>query len=82
MQFIKPGGIGNTIFRGGFVERSFVNESKESWTNYSYYGFFKVKPNTDLEKLEEKLSKWDDDHERIENRKMDGRIVEIISKLI
>lgn len=43
---------------------------------------FKVKPNTDLAKLEEKLSKWDDDHERIENRKMDGEIVEIISKLI
>ncbi len=42
----------NTIFRGGFVVRDpFVNESKESWTNYSYYGFFKVKPNTDLEKI-------------------------------
>lgn len=60
----------NTIFRGGFVIRdSSVNDSKEAWTNYSYYGFFKVKPNTDLAKLEEKLSKWDDDHERIENRK-------------
>ena len=83
MQFIKPGGIGKHNISGWVCrERSFVNESKESWTNYSYYGFFKVKPNTDLEKLEEKLSKWDDDHERIENRKMDGRIVEIISKLI
>lgn len=69
-------------FGVGLSRDPFVNESKESWTNYSYYGFFKVKPNTDLEKLEEKLSKWDDDHERIENRKMDGRIVEIISKLI
>ena len=46
----------NTIFRGGFVVRdAFVNDSKESCTNYSYYGFFKVKPNTDLAKLEEKL---------------------------
>lgn len=54
MQFIKPGGIGKHNISGGFVVRDpFVNESKESWTNYSYYGFFKVKPNTDLEKLEE-----------------------------
>lgn len=60
----------NTVFQGGFVIRDrFINDNKEAWTNYLYYSFFKIKPDTDIAKLEEKLSKWDDDNERIENRK-------------
>ncbi|ASW75182.1 hypothetical protein IQ37_01000 [Chryseobacterium piperi] len=60
----------NTVFQGGFVIRDpFINDSKENWTNYNYCGFFKIKPNTDIAKLEEKLSKWDNDNERLENKK-------------
>ncbi|MDE5481837.1 ABC transporter permease [Elizabethkingia meningoseptica] len=63
-----PADYENTVFRGGYITREpFINNSKNSWTNYSYFGFFKVKPNTDLAKLEEKLSKWDDAGERAES---------------
>ena len=60
----------NTVFKGGFIVREgHLNDNKEGWTNYSFYGFFKVRPNADIAKLEEKLSKWDDDNERADRRK-------------
>jgi putative ABC transport system permease protein len=59
----------NTVFRGGFVVRQSNIDNNDNWTNYSFYGFFRVKPNTDIAKLEEKLSKWDDDNERADRSK-------------
>lgn len=57
----------NTVFRPGFVIRqAFLNDNKDHWTNFSYFGFFKLKPNTDIQKLEEKLSKLQSDREKKE----------------
>ena len=59
----------NTIFRSGFIIRKSNIDNNKNWTNYSFYGFFKVKPNTNIAQLEEKLSKWDDDNERADRKK-------------
>ncbi len=50
----------NTVFRPGFVMKhpNFLNKNKydDQWTNYSYVGYFKLKPGTDVQDLERKLS--------------------------
>jgi putative ABC transport system permease protein len=58
----------NTVFRGGFIVRQSNIDNNDNWTNYSFMDF-QVKPNTDIAKLEEKLSKWDDDNERADRSK-------------
>ncbi|KAF5308746.1 hypothetical protein FQR65_LT17988 [Abscondita terminalis] len=65
----NPADAENTIFRGGFIVRQSNIDNNQNWTNYSFYGFFRVKPNTNIAKLEEKLSKWDDDNERADRSK-------------
>ncbi|MDR2235347.1 MAG: ABC transporter permease [Chryseobacterium sp.] len=60
----------NTVFKPGFLIRQpFISENKDQWSNFSYFGFFRLKPNTDLQKLEEKLSKLQSDHEKIHAKK-------------
>jgi len=72
----------NTVFRPGFLIReSFLDNDKESWTNYSYYGFFRLKPNTDIEKLQEKLSKLQVHHDEI-NAKKYGFNIDFPTKII
>ena len=50
----------NTVFRPGFVMKhpNLLSENKfdKNWTNYSYVGYFKLKPGTDVKNLEKKLS--------------------------
>lgn len=59
-----------TVFRPGYLIRQpFINDNKEQWTNYSYIGFFKLKPGTDIHQLEAKLSKMQSDHEKISAKK-------------
>lgn len=50
--------IENSVFRPGFiVKQENLQDNKDSWINYSYQGFFKLKPGTDVKNLESKLSK-------------------------
>ncbi len=61
---------GNTVFRPGFIYRNpYLEQSKDQWTSYSYNGFFKVKPGTDIKALENKLSKEMQEEEEISSKK-------------
>lgn len=50
----------NTAFRPGFVMKhpNFLkeNDQDKQWMNYSYVGYYKIKPGTDIHNLERKLS--------------------------
>ena len=50
----------NSVFKPGFIMRNQGLEgngnSNTQWTNYSYVGYFKLKPGTDVKNLEKKLS--------------------------
>lgn len=50
----------NTVFKPGFIMRNQGldnnDKSNQQWTNYSYVGYFKLKPGTDVKNLEKKLS--------------------------
>ena len=50
----------NSVFKPGFVIKhpNFLQEYEQNkiWTNYSYVGYFKLKPRTDVENLEKKIS--------------------------
>ena len=57
----------NTVFKGRYAIRvPYLDPNKSMWTNYSYKGYLKLKPGTDIKKLEDQLSKLDDYHERNE----------------
>ncbi len=60
----------NTVFRPGFIMRHpDIGASDLSWTNYSYVGYFKVKPGTDIKNLEKKLSDQMSEQEKISSEK-------------
>lgn len=47
----------NSVFKPDFImKHPDIGRKDLSWTNYSYVGYFKVKPGTDIENLEKKLS--------------------------
>ena len=47
----------NTVFKPGFVMRhAELGDYEKNWTNYSFVGYFKLKPRTNVEELEKKLS--------------------------
>jgi len=50
----------NSVFKPGFLLKHpnllHENEFDKNWTNYSYVGYFKLKPGTDIKLLEKKLS--------------------------
>jgi len=50
----------NTVFKPGFVIKhpNFLHESEQNsqWTNFSYIGYFKLKPGADVKNLERKLT--------------------------
>ncbi|WP_294230587.1 ABC transporter permease [uncultured Chryseobacterium sp.] len=49
---------GNTVFKPGFIYKNpYLEQSKDQWTSYSYNGFFKIRPGTDIRALENKLSR-------------------------
>lgn len=60
----------NTVFKPGFIYRNpYLEQSKDQWTNYSYNGFFKLKPGTDIKALENKLSKQMQEQDEISAKK-------------
>ncbi len=61
---------GNTVFKPDFIYRNpYLEQSKDQWTSYSYNGFFKVKPGTDIQALERKLSEMMQQQEEISAKK-------------
>lgn len=66
---------GNTVFRPGFIYKNpYLDQSKDQWTSYSYNGFFKVKPGTDIKALEYKLSKQMQEQDEISSKKWGYKI--------
>jgi len=70
----------NTVFRPGFVMKhpNFLNKNQydNQWTNYSYVGYFKLKPGTNVQDLERKLSNLLWENEKIAMRKWGEKIDE------
>ncbi|MGE4513804.1 MAG: ABC transporter permease, partial [Chryseobacterium sp.] len=61
---------GNTVFKPDFMYKNpYMEQSKEQWTNYSYNGFFKLKPGTDIKSLENKLSRKMQEQDEISAKK-------------
>ncbi|MCU7618417.1 ABC transporter permease [Chryseobacterium sp. PBS4-4] len=47
----------NTVFQPDFIYKNpYLEQSKDQWTSFSYNGFFRLKPGTDVKALENKLS--------------------------
>ncbi|OPC20440.1 antibiotic ABC transporter permease [Elizabethkingia meningoseptica] len=47
----------NSVFKPGYIiKQGGLEEAKDTWTNYSYMGFFKLKPEADIKNLEKKLT--------------------------
>ncbi|KQT22562.1 antibiotic ABC transporter permease [Chryseobacterium sp. Leaf405] len=60
----------NSVYKPGFVMRHpSSEESKKSWTNYSYVGYFILKPGTNVQDLEKKMSDLVSAHEKISAEK-------------
>ena len=59
----------NSVFKPGFIMRNQGLEgngnSNTQWTNYSYVGYFKLRPGTDVKNLEKKLSDLMAEQEKI-----------------
>jgi putative ABC transport system permease protein len=65
----------NTVFKPGYLTLpEAITENRSQWTNFSYIGFFKLKPNTDVVDLQDKLSKQLQKEEKIMSEKM-GRTI-------
>lgn len=60
----------NTVFRPGFIMRHpNIDKQNLQWTNYSYVGYFKIKPGTNIAALEKKLSDQQSAQEKISSEK-------------
>ena len=60
----------NTVFKPDFIYRNpYMEQSKDQWTSYSYNGFFKLKPGTDIKALENKLTKQMQEQDEISAKK-------------
>lgn len=60
----------NTVFQPDFIYRNpYIEQSKDQWTSYSYNGFFKLKPGTDINALEHKLSRQMQQQDEISAKK-------------
>lgn len=50
--------VANTVFKPDFVFMNpYMEGSKTQWTSYSYNGFFKIKPGSDIKALEDKIAR-------------------------
>ena len=65
----------NSAFKADYLILENQPKDDDQWMNYSFFGLFKVKPGTDIKKLEEKLSKQQQYHEEIMSKKW-GAIVD------
>ncbi|MDQ1095338.1 MULTISPECIES: ABC transporter permease [Chryseobacterium] len=71
----------NSVFKPGFIMKNEgldnKNDSNLQWTNYSYIGYFRLKPGTDIASLEKKLSDLMAEQEKIttlkRGQKYDGK---------
>lgn len=60
----------NTVFKPGFIMRHpDLDQKNLEWTNYSYVGYFMLKPGTDVVALEKKLSAQLSEQEKIASEK-------------
>ncbi len=61
----------NTVFRPGFIMKhpDIGQQNSLQWTNYSYIGYFKIKPGTNIQNLEKKLSDQQVAQEKIMSEK-------------
>ncbi|WP_294250202.1 ABC transporter permease [uncultured Chryseobacterium sp.] len=67
----------HTVFSPDFLFRHpYLEDSKNQWTSYSYYGFFKLKPGTDPKVLEQKLTRLMNEQEKRAAIKWGGKIDE------
>jgi putative ABC transport system permease protein len=65
----------NSVFKADYLILENQPKDDDQWMSYSFFGLFKVKPGTDIQKLEEKLSKQQQYHEEILSKKW-GAIVD------
>ncbi|GGP02603.1 ABC transporter permease [Cloacibacterium rupense] len=59
----------NSVFKADYLLLETPDEPSPQWLNYSFIGLFKLKPNTDVKKLEEKLSQQQREQEEISSKK-------------
>ncbi|SDE93482.1 ABC transporter permease [Epilithonimonas hungarica] len=61
----------NSVFKPGFIMKhpDIGKQNNSQWTNYSYIGYFKIKPGTDIQNLEKKLSDQQAAQEKILSEK-------------
>lgn len=64
----------NSVFKADYLTLENQPKDDTQWMSYSFLGLFKVKTGTDIQKLEEKLSKQQQYHEEIQSKKWGSEI--------
>ncbi|MNK54893.1 Macrolide export ATP-binding/permease protein MacB [compost metagenome] len=64
----------NSVFKADYLVLENQPKDDSQWLSYSFFGLFKVKPGTDIQKLEEKLTKQQRYHEEILSKKWGSEI--------
>lgn len=64
----------NSAFKADYLTLENQPKDDTQWMSYSFLGLFKVKPGTDIQKLEEKLSKQQQYHEEILSKKWGSKV--------
>ncbi|WP_295229859.1 ABC transporter permease [uncultured Chryseobacterium sp.] len=55
----------NSVFKADYLIKDNQDMKDDQWLSYSFYGLFRLKPGTDVEKLEKKLSEQQQFHEAV-----------------
>ncbi len=66
----------NSVFKCDYMIKENQELQNDQWLSYSFFGLFKLKPGTDVKKLEEKLTKQQQHHEAILSKKWGNKIDE------
>ncbi|MCD9853669.1 ABC transporter permease [Epilithonimonas sp. JDS] len=64
----------NSVFKADYLTLENQPKDDTQWMSYSFLGLFKVKAGTDIQKLEEKLSKQQQYHEEILSKKWGAEV--------
>lgn len=64
----------NSVFKSDYLIKENQEPSEDQWLSYSFYGFFKLKPGTNVKLLEDKLSKQQQYHEEILSKKWGNEV--------
>jgi len=59
----------NSVFKADYLLLEEAPKDKSQWTNYSFIGLFRLKPDTDIQRLEDKLSKQQQQEDEILSKK-------------